>query len=81
MDAKSVGLKNMEKNKVNFNGTPWNLSSRSSASLQKRFVVSFFVALLSAWLLLQIWRDSKSRMEVGGKTEHFIVQKLEKPWD
>ena len=54
MDAKSVGLENMEKNKVNFNGTPWNLSSRSSASQQKCFVVSFFVVLLSAWLLLQI---------------------------
>ena len=54
MDAKSVGLENMEKNKVNFNDTPWNLSSRSSASQQKRFVASFFVVLLSAWLLLQI---------------------------
>ena len=41
MDAKSVGLENMEKNQVNFNGNPWNLSSRSFCKSTKTFCCIF----------------------------------------
>ena len=41
MDAKSVGLENMDMDKVNFNDTPWNLSSRSFCMSAKTFCCIF----------------------------------------